>query len=406
MQSKILKSIENLDLWIEHNGWAGYDPFDIKELSWILKITAWGQHHLLLEILRESLFEILNTFPIYSRKIFKIKPQINPKGMGLFSKAYLDLFLITNNSRYLQKSEECLNWLNTNKSKTYPGSSWGYPFDWQSNKLIPKFTPNGIVTTAVGDAFWAWYEYSKEDKHLAVCVDICRFIKSLPIDRIADDQICFSYTPIFLNHVHNLNLFVAEFLIKIGKKVGNNDWIGLGLQAVNYTLTNQMQNGAFDYNGPPEKPKNYADNFHTGFVLRMLHSIWEITDNNEIFKSMSRCYNHYINNFFENKTIPKFLPKRKYRTDIHSCAESINCLSQLSHTFPEGLEIAQNVAAWTIKNLQDKEGYFFYGFLNSRFTGRPFLSKIAYIRWGQAWMLKALSNILIKMNGFESVSIK
>ena len=406
MQMNILHSIKKLDQWIEYNGWPGYDPYDIKALPWIRKITAWGQHHLILEILRESLFELFYTFPTYARRILNIKPQINPKAMALFSKAYLDLFLITNNTRFLKKSEECLAWLYNNRSETRAGVGWGYPFDWQSNRFIPKYTPNGIVTTAVGDAFWAWYEYSKEDKHLAVCVDICRFLKSLPIDRIADDQICFSYTPIFINHVHNLNLFVAEFLLKIGRNIQNNDWINLSLQAVNYTLANQKDDGAFDYNGPPEKSKHFSDNYHTGFVLRMLDSIWKITNNPDIYTALSKCYVHYVSNFFEDRKIPKLLPDRKYRIDIHSCAESINCLSQLSPTFPEGLEIAKNVAAWTINNLQDKAGYFYYGFLKSRFTGRPFLSKIAYIRWSQAWMLKALSNILIKMNGSETNTIE
>ncbi len=397
MKSIILQSIKNLDLWIKHNGWAGYDPYDIKEMTWIRKITAWGQNHFLLEILRESLFELLDTFPVYSRNIFNIKPQINPKGMGLFSRAYLDLFLTTGTDGYLQKSKECLNWLTNNKSISDSGTGWGYPFDWQSAECIPKFTPNGIVTTAVGDAFWGWYEYSKEDKYLDVCVDICKFLESLPIDKITDNQICFSYTPIYINHVHNLNLFIAEFLIKVGKKIENNDWINLGYTAVNYSLANQEQNGAFDYNGPPEKLKNFSDNYHTGFVLRMLHSIWRTTNNPDIYSGLSKCFHHYINNFFEDRTIPKLLPDRKYRIDIHSCAEGINCLSQLSSTFPEGLDIAKNVAGWTINNLQDKEGYFYYGFLKSRFTGRPFLSKIAYLRWGQAWMLKSLSNLLIKI---------
>jgi hypothetical protein len=31
-------------------------------------------------------------------------------------------------------------------------------------------------------------------------------------------------------------------------------------------------------------------------------------------------------------------------------------------------------------------------------TRKPFKSKIAYIRWGQAWMLKGLSNLSKTMN--------
>ena len=86
------------------------------------------------------------------------------------------------------------------------------------------------------------------------------------------------------------------------------------------------------------------------------------------------------------------MPDRKYRIDIHSCAESINCLCELSETFPQGIETAKKVLFWTVENLQDNNGYFYYGIHKSRFFRFTFTSKIQYIRWGQAWMLKALSN--------------
>lgn len=393
----ILLSIERLDRWIEKNGWTGYDPYDIKAINFIKWITKLGNKNYLMAIIREIIFEILYTFPITSRKFLHIQPQINAKAMALFSKSYLDLYLSIKNENYLTKSKYCLKWLENNRSQTNTGSGWGYPFDWQTEVLIPKFTPNGIVTTVVGDAFWSWYKYTNEQKFLDLCVQICQFLISLPIDNIAERQICFAYTPLSKNHIHNLNLFIAEFLIKIGKEISNNEWIILGMKAVNYTVSNQRQNGSFDYNGPPEKPRKFYDNYHTGFILRMLHSIWKLTERKDIYKSLKRCYVHYINNFFEEGKIPKLLPNRKYRIDVHSCAESINCLIQLTETFPEGKKIAKSIADWTINNMQDETGYFYYGFLRSRFTRLPFLSKIAYLRWGQAWMLKGLSNLLLRL---------
>lgn len=393
----ISNSVEKLDNWIQNNGWEGFDPYDIKEIPWIRKTTSAGKNNFILEVFRESLFEIFNFFPLTFRKILNVEPRINAKAMGLFSSAYLDLYGSLNKKEYLNHSKDCLSWLAQNTSQGYKGMSWGYPFDWQSKMLIKKSTPNGIVTTVVGEAFWKWYKLSKEKHYLETCQKICEFLISLPKDLIDDDSLCFSYTPAFINHVHNLNLFVAEFLLKIGLEINNRYWIDTAMKAVNYTISSQLENGSFDYNGPPEKQRNFVDNYHTGFVLRMLFSIWNLTNDRRIYDSLERCYNHYINNFFENGQIPKLLAHRKYRLDIHSCAESINCLCELSAQFNSALPLANHIAEWTINNLQDKQGYFYYGILKSRFFGIIYTSKIPYIRWGQAWMIKALSN-LIKHN--------
>jgi rhamnogalacturonyl hydrolase YesR len=393
-KNKIKNIINSIDNWISQNGWEGFDPYDIKGMPSVLKITKWGNKSFFAEIIREAIFELFLRYPEKSRKIFKVEPQINPKAMGLFASTYLDLFILNNEEKYHQKFSDCIIWLDNNSSKEYLGKGWGYPFDWQTKVLIPKNTPNGIVTTAVGDAYWKLYKHSNDKKYLNTCVDICNFLtKSLPHDEIAKDKICFSYTPIYINHVHNLNLFVAEFLIKVGQEINNKDWINQGTKAANYTISNQAEDGSFDYNGPPDHLRHFKDNYHTAFVLRMLYSIYKLTNDEKTLASLTKCYNHYINNFFEVNSIPKFTPYRKYRIDIHSCAESINCLAELSPMFPEGLEIAQNVAEWTINNLYDESGYFYHGVFKSRILKKTFISKIAYIRWNQAWMLKGLANL-------------
>ncbi|PIQ10269.1 MAG: hypothetical protein COW71_03235 [Ignavibacteriales bacterium CG18_big_fil_WC_8_21_14_2_50_31_20] len=394
LKNKIEFSIINLDTWITQNGFSGFDPYDVKSIHLIRKITEYGNKNFLFEIFREIIFELFLMFPNLSRKLLNVKPQINPKAIGLLAKSYIDIYQVFNDEKYLKKAYECINWLDENYSKDYPGKGWGYPFAWQAKEEIPANTPNGIVTTAVADAYWSMYKLTNESKYLQVCSEICVFLIDLPKDKIDEAQICFSYTPIFVNHVHNLNLFVAEFLIKVGQEVDNSTWVETGIKATNYTASNQMNDGAFDYNGPPEKPQNFVDNYHTAFVLRQLYSIWQLTKDEKYFNILEKGYNYYINNFFENDRIPKFTKTRKYRIDIHSSAESINCLCELSPHFPKGIEIAKNVATWTIENLQDKKGFFYHGIFKSRFIGVPFKSKIAYIRWGEAWMLKGLSNLL------------
>ena len=108
IRKDIEDSILRLDNWIENNGWAGYDPYDIKELSLVRKITEWGNKNFIAEVLRESLFELFLIFPLLSRKFFFVKPQINAKAMGLFAQSYIDLYGITNDKKYFDKANNCI----------------------------------------------------------------------------------------------------------------------------------------------------------------------------------------------------------------------------------------------------------------------------------------------------------
>ncbi len=391
---KILSSIRKLDHWIDGNGWPGWDPYDIKGKRWVIKLASKSNQSLLFKYLRETAYEKFYCFPQSSRRLLHIKPDINPKAMGLFASGYLDLYKLTGEKDFLIKSEYCITWLLENAVYHKGGMGWGYPFDWQSTEFIPRGTPNGIVTTMAGKAILEYFEFTGDEKYLKICTDICQFLLSLPTDTINNKLLCFSYTPLFINHVHNLNLFIAEYLLRIGKLINKPEWEELAIMAVNYTISAQNNDGSFDYNGPPEKPMHFIDHYHTGFVLRNLHSIWGLTHKDYVFTALQRCYNHYMQNFFHDEVIPKVKPDQLYRIDIHSCSESILCLSELSEVFPESLIKAGKVLDWTISNLQDPAGYFYYGYLRSRLTGIVFKSKIPYMRWGQAWMLKAICKYL------------
>lgn len=396
LQDKIVISIQKLDNWLEKNGWAGFDPYDIKGNNIWMKLTQYGKSSFI-QIANDRLLHAMESrFPLFSRKIFHIKGQVNAKAMALFASSYLNLFSIKKEERYFKKATQCLNWLLENSSKGYSGLCWGYPFDWQSRIFIPMGTPSGVVSSTCGNAFWNLYQMTHEKQYLKVCESICQFfLNNLNIDNLDDKRICFSYTPLDNFHVHNENLLVAEFLIRIGSEINNSQFIQMGIKALNYTLKEQNPDGSFYYWGPPDKLLYNIDHYHTGFVLRSLYSIYKNFKSNafygedisDLFSRTKKCYQHYLNNFFENDTIPKLKPDRKYPINIHSCAEAILCLSMLSEDFSEGLEILERTAIWTIENMQDKRGYFYYMMLPKRTI------KIPYIRWAQAWMLYALSNL-------------
>jgi rhamnogalacturonyl hydrolase YesR len=395
---EILQSITRLDGWITVNGWAGYDPYDVRGHPLVLKLSCNRNQNRASRLIKGGLLLTIEAFPRASRRLLRVRKETNAKAMGLFASAYLKLYEHVKEEAYLKKAYECLKWLEENKSEGYAGDCWGYPFDWQTLVLIPKRTPSAVVSSICGDAFWDFYEFIGDKKYLDVCQSICQFlINSLNIDYVDDNRICFSYTPIDRFHVHNANLFAAEFLIRVGKESNNEEFYQHGIKALNYSLNAQNKDGSFYYWALSEKDiynisdstlKN-IDHYHTGFVLRSLYSIHKSTGDKRVLEALSKGYQLYRDRLFADKRVPKLKPDSTYPINVHSCAEAVLCMSTLSNVFPDALEYAQNAFLWAKENMQTKEGWFIYMILN--IGGGRRKVKIPYIRWGQAWMMRAMS---------------
>ncbi len=398
MEANVLKetqqSIERLDKWLTKNGWKGYDPYDLRGTPAFLKINQIK----LLKIPQKSLFLLESAVPGLLRKLFAVEKKINAKAMGLFADSYLDLYKITGKQSFWNKAQETIHWLSENYNKTYSGKSWGYPFNWQSRVFIPTGTPSSVVTAIIGNAFWNFYNYTGEENYLTICTEICDFfVENLNIHRFEKDKICFSYTPLDNFQVHNANLFVAEFLIRIGQEIGNDKWIELGFKAINFTLSEQNIDGSICYWGKQQSTTCHRDHYHSGFEIRNLYSLWKLTGEEKIYRAVRRYYEFYLRHFFEDKTIPKLTPAQTYPINIHACAESLLCNAALIRDFPEGQDYSTNAVLWIIKNMQDKTGYFYYKI--QKYGGIKRKIKIPYIRWGQAWMLNGLTQLAVRYAG-------
>lgn len=400
LPKEVKESIHRLDNWAESNGWSGFDPYDIKGSPLFLLLQNRAIRELLpVRVLRKIAFSFDNTYPTEMRRIFGIKRATNAKAMGLFARGYLLLFQITKQEHYFEKALQCLKWLIENPSPGYAGMAWGYPFDWQSVIFIPQGTPSVVVSCVVGDAFWTAYQIVGEKDYLDVCESICQFITNdLNIDRIDNNTICFSYTPLDDFHVHNANLFAAEYLVRVGIATDNQSYIDLGTQAASYALLEQNADGSIYYWGKKQNHvnPNHIDHYHSGFEMRSLNSLWKSTDRLDYYHSLKRYYQFYYQNLIykdDNSTIPKHTPERLYPVNIHSCAEAILLNAVLSNDFDEAAIILPDLTRWTTNNMQTPEGWFAYQY---RQNGK--LTNIPYIRWGQAWMLLALAQYYLTIS--------
>lgn len=377
----------NLDTWIDKNGWAGYDPYDIRGQDWFLLFRGQSKLH---KKTRSLLSLVEKAFdPLSIRRWLRIKKEINPKGMGLLASGYISAYKATKKEVYLQKATDILNWLVDNCSDNYSGTSWGYPFHWNSRIFIPKNTPSVVVTGIVGAAFLDYYELTGDEKFRPILNNIAIFfIKGLNRPVNDDSKVCFSYTPLDQFKVLNASMFAAAFLARLSIYRDETKYADLAIRATRYVISEQRVDGGFHYWGSEEN--SVIDHYHTGFVLRNLDIVSVATGADFIIESVERGYDFYLKNLFSNG-IPNRTPEQLYPIDIHSCAEAILCLNQFQGRYG-GKDYLEDVVRFTLTNMQHDDGWFIYQILKK--NNNEFKSNIPYMRWGQSWMILALARLL------------
>ncbi|MBN1956146.1 MAG: hypothetical protein JW900_14005 [Anaerolineae bacterium] len=399
LRAVVRQSIDRLDGWLVNNGWAGYDPYDLPGLPAFIRPAG-----LPAQTLRRAALKAGYYFPRALRRLFGVPRMINAKGMGLFAEGYRLLYEVMNEERYLRRAQEALAWLEANAAVGYAGPCWGYPFDWQSRVLIPRGTPSSVVSATVGHAFWGFYQMTGEQHYLDVCRRICEFfLHDLRIDRFDDGHICFSYTPIDTFHVHNANLFVADFLVRVGLAAREDRYVDHGMQAVAYTLGQQNDDGSICYWGRDQESSCNIDHYHSGFEIRCLHGVWKGTADARVYRALQAYYAFYRERLFQGH-VPKMTPARLYPVDVHSCAEAILCHSTLAPDFPAAWDDLWSTVPWILREMQHREGWFIYRI--ARLPGGVRCSiRIPYIRWGQAWMLRSLATLYRNMESADEAAL-
>jgi hypothetical protein len=395
-QARLTDRLGALERWIDQNGWAGYDPFDIYEPRWIQR-ALYARSAVVQRLLSSPLSASLQYAPGVWRTVLRVPKRINAKGLGLLARAYVNRHRSTANPRYEAQTRSLLDWLANNPAPGYRGLCWGYPFHWQSRIFIPRGTPSSVVSFVVGDAFFAAYQHFRRQRDLDVCRSVCEFfLKDLNRSEDGDGTWCFSYTPIDRFQVHNANLFVAEFLVRVGTELGEENLVAAGLRGGEFSLRQQHADGSLDYWGRAQndQPPNTNDHYHIGFEIRSLWGIWRATGLTQYRDAARRYYAYYRSRlFFEagGELAPRFSPHHVYPIDIHTCAEAIYLNATLASECPEAKALVPRLFDWVTRRMSGQDGSFYYRIYHH--YGIDMVDRTPHLRWGQAWMLLALSSL-------------
>jgi len=378
------QSIKKLEKWVEDHHYKGYDPAD--GLTSFLRPLTFG--NLFLDRL---LLQLVWRSPINLRPLFGVKPLDSFIGRGYMAWGYLTMLKITGDDNYKHKAVSCLEWLINNKAPGFTHYSWGKMFDFASRGgRQGKFEPITVWTSLIGQAFLDAYEIVGDKKYLEIAESICCWILERPRNR-TDSGFCLNYTPFGKGDctIHNQSMLAAAMLARTARYKKNEEYLNVAREAIKYTCTRQLHDGAWYYG--EEAKYHWIDNFHTGYNLDALKCYMENTDDKTYENNLKQGFDFFKNNFFELTGRPKYYHNRTYPIDSQCCSQAIETLANFSDYDQSSLELGTSVARWTIENMQDQTGYFY-------FMRYPFIKlKVPMIHWAQATTYKALLTLLLKV---------
>jgi rhamnogalacturonyl hydrolase YesR len=377
----VYESIERLCRWLEENDYRGYDTFDGLSARVLRPFTFDTK------LLRTVLQQVVRRFPLNLRPALGITREHSSKGMGFLARGFMRLHNATGSSVWAEKAEMALQWLIENQSKGYSGACWGNHFDYQSRRFyLPKGVPTIVWTSLIGHAFLDAYAHFENDQYLRIAVSACEHIVRDYETYPHGEGLCISYVPGLNTQVHNANTLGASLLVRTASHIHNQAYRELAQKALAYTAQHQQSDGSWYYAEYPDS--HWVDNFHTGYVLDCFKRNLEITGDDRFTATMDRGYEYWKKTFFLPDGTPRYYSNKTLPIDIQCCSQAIDTLVYFSDRDPESLSLATRVAKWTIENMQDKKGYFYY-----RRYSSSIVNKTPTLHWGQATMLCALAGL-------------
>jgi hypothetical protein len=370
------RSLDSVQAWVEAHEYRGYEPFD--GLSSWARPLAFGSllgERLLMQLIRQS--------PVNLRPLMGVSPKESTKGRGYMAWGFLSRYRASQKKEHLDKAIRCLDWLDGHKVPRFKHHSWSNHFDFVSRGGgYTKDDPIIVWTCLIGQAYVEAYEITRTMRWLEIADSVCRWIMDLPREA-TDRGACLSYLAHVQSSIHNSNMLGAAMLARTAKHTGNREYVEVARSAMEYSCSRQRPDGSWWYGEDPKY--HWIDNFHTGYNLENLKFYIDSSEDEHLRPNLERGVEFFKQHFFEPSGRPKYYHTRTYPVDIQCAAQAIDTLAGLSEGDPECLELALQVAGWTIQNMQDKRGHFYY-------RQYPMLkAKTPMLHWGQATMFKALA---------------
>lgn len=367
--------------------YAGYSKHDALNARW-LEQTA-GRSRLT----RLVATQVVTRFPVDLRPWLGVRKARNAKGLSLFSRALLSRYRMTGAEADATEARRLLDWLVTNPSPGWDELCWGYPYPWQDvGFFAPRYFPNRVVTSFVGQALLDGYETLGETRYLDATRSAVRFLLNAPKTLFEDsDRRCVSYVPdeSVTWIVMDVSALAGTLAARLGALTDDTSLKTEGGRLVRYVVSKQTDEGAWFYSDPPSASHITHDNYHTGFILDAILQYGDVTGSSEFASAYQSGIGFYERRLFEPNGAPRFMSDKQYPYDIHGAANGIITFALQHKHFGVGGDMSRRILDWTLANMwEPKSGWFYYQ------KRRAMRTKIKELRWTNGWMSLALATYL------------
>lgn len=384
-----LSAARELDAWMAERDYAGYDPHDFLA-SPFLRATTLGSRWV-----GVAWTQLGKRLPIQLRPLLGVPRMRNAKGIGLVLGAKVRLAESTGEERYRAEAAELVGWLA--RDDVVRDGGWGYPFPWSNRDFkAPAGTPSSVATAFVGHALLDAADRLGLEDAGELAASGGRFLLER-LNRIEgpDGTFCFSYTPLDRRAVHNANLMAASLLARLHGRDPDDERAEAVRSATRFTLNAQTPAGAWPY-GPANR-NGWIDSFHTGYILLALDEIGRRVEVPGIEEAIEAGIAYWRAAFFGGPAVG-YGPGEAYPVHAHAVAQAILTFTGLRHRIGDGLEEAERLAGWALDHMRSPAGCFHY------LRGRRRANTLPYMRWVQAWMLLALSELALATHTDQTVT--
>jgi hypothetical protein len=399
-ERRLWKAIAAFVSWLDHEGVESYDPYDL-----------WGTRY---GILARRLYYSKSVWGIPLVAPLVAAEALVPGIRGLFVRkerfataeaqliqGFLNLYAYTKEKTYLRKAETSASSLLELSIPGYSGHCWGYPFDWQNNRgLWARNTPFITSTPYCFEAYLGVADATGVQKHLDVAASIARFVAhDLRDSTISAEASAGSYSPNDHTQVINASAYRAFVLFEAWRRFQIDEYRDIAHRNLRFILDSQREDGSWLY--ALENPiEAFIDHFHTCFVLKNLWKLNQVLDSAAVARAIEKGWWFYRRMLLHDDETPKSFviePRTQLaQVEIYNFAEAITLGTLLKDSTTDAFALARRLTQRAIREYQLVDGHF----VTRTYRG-GFRHKMPFLRWPQAQMFLALTNVLRALDCHE-----